>query len=114
MLDKLVFDQNGDEFVGYGKEYNRIHKCGLWELSYIKVLILIHNINIMHQECNVGETILNTCMGFADKKKDNLKTRRELTHICNGPTLELTDSGSNPHASFYLKPKERKQAMIWL
>jgi hypothetical protein len=60
MLDKLVFDQNGDEFVGYGKEYNRIHKCGLWELSYIKVLILIHNINIMHQECNVGETILNT------------------------------------------------------
>jgi hypothetical protein len=29
MLDKLVLNENGDEFVGYGKEHNLTHKCGL-------------------------------------------------------------------------------------
>jgi hypothetical protein len=29
MLDKLVLNENEDEFVGYGKEHNWTHKCGL-------------------------------------------------------------------------------------
>jgi hypothetical protein len=57
MLDKLVLDKNGDELVGYGKEHNWTHKCGLWELPYANTLILMHNIDVMHQECNVGESI---------------------------------------------------------
>jgi hypothetical protein len=54
MMDNLVLNKNGDEFVGYGEEYNWTHKCALWELPYAKVLILMHNIDVMHQECNVG------------------------------------------------------------
>jgi hypothetical protein len=54
MLDNLVLKKNGDEFVGYGKEHNWTHKYALWELLYAKALILINNIDIMHQECNIG------------------------------------------------------------
>jgi hypothetical protein len=114
MLDKLVLNKNGDEFVEYAKKHNWTHKCGLWELPYAKGLILMHNIDIMHQEHNVGESILSTCMGFGNKTKDNQTTRRDLVHLYNQPTLELTTSGGKPCAPFCLKPKERKQALIWL
>jgi hypothetical protein len=75
MLDNLVLNKNGDVFVGYGAEHNWNHKCALWELPYAKALILMHNIDAMHQERNVGESILSTCMDFTDKTKDNQKAR---------------------------------------
>jgi hypothetical protein len=62
ILDKLVLNENGDEFVGYWKEHNLTHKYELWELPYAKTLIPMHNIDVMHQECNVGESISSTCM----------------------------------------------------
>jgi hypothetical protein len=78
MLDNLVLNKNGDGFVGYGEEHNWTHKCALWKLPYAKVLILMHNIDVMHQEHNVGESILITCMAFTDKTKDNHKARKDL------------------------------------
>jgi hypothetical protein len=90
MLDNLVLKENGDEFVGYGKEHNWTHKCALWELSYAKALILMHNIDAMHHEHNVGESILITCMTFADKAKDNQKARNNLAQLCNRPSLDLS------------------------
>jgi hypothetical protein len=53
----LVLKKNGEEFVGYEKEHNMTHKCALWELPYVKVLILMHNVDVMHQERNVDESI---------------------------------------------------------
>jgi hypothetical protein len=75
MLDKLVLNENGYEFIGYIKEHNWTHKCGLWELPYAKALILMHNIDVMHQKCNVSESILRTCMGFTNKTKYNQNAR---------------------------------------
>jgi hypothetical protein len=49
MLDNLVLNKNGDEFIGYVEEHNWIHKCALWELPCAKALILMHN-NVMHRE----------------------------------------------------------------
>jgi hypothetical protein len=83
MLNNTVFKENGDEFVGYENEHNWTHKCALWELLYAKMLILMHNIDDMHQECNVGESILSTCMTFADKTKDNHKAMKDLAQLCN-------------------------------
>jgi hypothetical protein len=111
MLDNLILDENGVQFVGYGKKHNWIHKCVLWELLYVKELILMHNLDVMHQERNVGESIINICMGCTDKTKDNHKKSRDLAQICNRPTLELTDRGDKPRAPFCLKPKERKEVM---
>jgi hypothetical protein len=114
MLDNLVLDENGDQFVGCGKKHKWAHKYGMWELQYVKELILMHTIYAMHQEHNVGESILSTCMSFTDKTKDNHKVRRHLAQICNRPTLELTDKGGNPCVPYFLKPKERKEVMSWM
>jgi hypothetical protein len=76
MLDNLVLKKNGDEFVGYGNEHNWTHKCVIWELLYAKALILMHNIDDIHQEPNVGESILSTSLAFADKTKIIKRQRR--------------------------------------
>jgi hypothetical protein len=114
MLDNLILKKNGDGFVGYGKEHNWTYKCALWELPYAKALILMHNINVMHQEHNIGESILSTCMAFTNKTKDNQNARKDLSQLCNRPSLELKPSGGKAHTSFCLKPKERKEVLIWL
>jgi hypothetical protein len=64
------------------------------------VLILKHNIDIMHQKRIVGESILSTCMGFTDKIEDNQKAGRDLAQLCNRSTLQLTTSGGKPHVPF--------------
>jgi hypothetical protein len=88
MLDKLTSDPERPEyFKGYGETHNWTHKCALWELSYMPTLILMHNINVMHHECNMGESIISTCMGFSGKTKDNRKARQDLAELCNHPSL---------------------------
>jgi hypothetical protein len=83
MLDNLVLNKEGNGFVGYGNDHNWTHKCALWELPYAKTLILMHSIDIIHQECNVSESILSTCISFADKTKDNHKARKDLALLYN-------------------------------
>ena len=55
-----------------------------------------------------------TCMNFSEKTKDNVKARKDLTVLCNRPSLELTESGGKPRAPFCLKPDERKEVMRWM
>jgi hypothetical protein len=74
----------------------------------------MHNIDVMHQECNVGESILSTYMAFMDKTKYNHKTRKDLAQLCNRSSLELKSSSGKPCVLFCLKPKERKVVLIWL
>jgi hypothetical protein len=74
----------------------------------------MHNIGVMHQEHNVGESILSTCMSFMDKTKDNHKARKDLALLCNRPSLELKSHGGKPRAPFYLKARDRKEVLIWL
>jgi hypothetical protein len=76
MLDKLTPDPERPRyFQGYGETHNWTHKCAMCELSYMPALILMHTIDVMHQECNMGESIISTCMDFSDKTKDNMKAR---------------------------------------
>jgi hypothetical protein len=78
------------------------------------VLILIHNIDVIYQERNVGESILSICMYFTNKTKDNHKAKKDLTLICNRPSLELKSHGGKPRAPFCLKARDRKEVLIWL
>jgi hypothetical protein len=104
MLDKLMPDPERPRyFQGCGETHNWTHKCALWELPYMSALILMHNIDVMHQKCNMGESIISTCMGFPGKIKDNMKARRDLVELCNHPSLVLKINGGKPHTSFYLK-----------
>jgi hypothetical protein len=74
MLDKLTPDpEKPGYFEGYGEMHNWTHKYSLWELLYEPVLILMHNINVMHHEHNMGESFISTCMNFPGNTKDNRK-----------------------------------------
>jgi hypothetical protein len=57
MLGELNESQNGG-FEGYSKKHDWTHKSCLWKLPYAKLLILPHNIDLMHKERNVVESII--------------------------------------------------------
>jgi hypothetical protein len=101
-------------FEGYGETHNWTHKCALWELPYMPALILMHNIDVMHHECNMGESIISTCMDFSGKTEDKMKDRQDLAELCNRPSLELKVISGKPCTSFYLKPQQRKEVMRWM
>jgi hypothetical protein len=61
MLDDLKESGNG-KFKGYGENHSWTHKSCLWELPYTKTLILPHDIDLMHQERNVAESIISICL----------------------------------------------------
>jgi hypothetical protein len=68
----------------------------------------------MHQEYNVAESIISTCMDIMGKIKDNFKDWRDIPHVCNCPSLELDERGGKPCAPFVLKVKDRKEVMRWM
>jgi hypothetical protein len=78
--------------------HNLTHICGLCELPYIKALIVMHNIDGIHQERNMGESIISTYMGLSRKTKDNINARQDLAELCNRPTLKLTEIDGKPCA----------------
>ena len=110
-LSKLFTNNAGDGFVGFGETHNWTHKCGMWELSYMRALILPHNIDVMHQERNVCVALFDTIMDFGGSTKDNFKARVDLAEICNRPTLELRENGGRPCSKFSLKPNEQRDVM---
>jgi hypothetical protein len=110
-LSKLVLNREGNWYEGYGEEHNWTHICVLWELPYAHALILMHNIDVMHQECNVAESIVSMCMDITGKTKDNFKARRDIAHVCNHSSLELDKRGGKPHTPFCLKVKDEKEVM---
>jgi hypothetical protein len=63
----------------------------------------MHNIDVMHQECNVAKSIVSTCLDITGKTKDNFKARRDIGVVCNHPSLELDERGGKPCAPFVLK-----------
>jgi hypothetical protein len=106
MLDKpTTYPERPGYFEGYGDTHNWTHKCALWKLPYMSTLILMHNIDVMHQKHNMGESIISTCMDFPGKTKDNMKARQDLVELCNCPSLELKVNGGKPRTSFCLKPQ---------
>jgi hypothetical protein len=77
--------------------------------SLCEGLILMHNIDVMHLEQNVSESLISPCMNITNKTKDNPKSRKELALTCSQPTLEPGESEKKPHAPYSLKPKKRKK-----
>jgi hypothetical protein len=82
MFNDLKELENG-VFEGYGENHNWTHKSCLWELSYVKVLILPHKINLMHHEQNIAESIMSSCLDVISFIKDNMNVRKELAALCD-------------------------------
>jgi hypothetical protein len=74
-LNNLVLNEKGDKYQGFRVDHNWTHICGLWELPYMPSLILVHNIDVMHQESNVAEVLIHNCMHFVtDQPKSSIST----------------------------------------
>jgi hypothetical protein len=117
MLDDLKESENG-VFEGYGINHNLTHKSCLWELPYAKALIVLHNIDLMHQERNVVESIMSMCLDVTSFTKDNVNARKDLVDLCDCPNMEakLNARGNlrRTKAPYSLKPIERKDVLRWL
>jgi hypothetical protein len=44
----------------------------------------------MHNEKNVSEALLSTCLDIRDKTKDNIKARLDIAKYCDRSKLHLT------------------------
>jgi hypothetical protein len=77
-----------------------------------------HNINMMHQECNVAESIISTFLDFTRFTKDNISTRKDLADLCDHPSLEARENPrgnlTRPWAPYCLKLEDRKEVLKWL
>jgi hypothetical protein len=110
MLNYLKESENG-VFEGYGENHNWIHKSCLWELPYTNALILPHNIDLMHQERNVVESIMSMCLDVTGFTKDNVNARKDLAAFCDHPSLEAKPNArgnlKSPTILFEANRKER-------
>jgi hypothetical protein len=88
MLDDLKESRNG-KFECYGENHNLTHKSCLWKVPYAKALILPHNIDLMHQERNIVESIISMCLDVISFSKDNMNVRKDLAALCDRPLLEV-------------------------
>jgi hypothetical protein len=116
-LDDLKESESG-VFEGYGENHNWTHKSCFLKLPYAKALILPHNIDLMHQERNVAESIMSMCLDVTDFIKDNVNAIKYLAALCDRPSLEAKPNTRGKlrrsKAPYCLKPTERKQVLWWL
>ena len=59
-------------------ELNSIKKSIFWELPYWSLLSLRHNLDVMHIEKNVCDSLLDTILDIDGKSKDTYKARIDL------------------------------------
>ncbi|KAL0378814.1 UNVERIFIED_CONTAM: hypothetical protein Sradi_3186900 [Sesamum radiatum] len=91
--------------TSYGSEHKWTKKSIFWDLPYWSMLLIRHNLDVMHIEKNIFHNILNTVMDIMGKTKDNLNACRDLKIICNRPKLELDERRPNmmPKVVYTLK-----------
>ena len=102
-------------FEGYGETHNWTHITPFSQLPYFKDLKLPYNIDVMHTEKNVAESLFHTILNIPDKTKDNVKARADQQRICDRSRLNMkppTGGRKNwfkPDADFVLKPPEKRK-----
>src|SRR3989337_1143493 len=66
-------------------------RATLWDLEYWKDLDLRHNLDVMHIEKNICDSIIGTLLNIEGKTKDTFKSRIDLTHLCISGDLHVPD-----------------------
>ncbi|KAL0314988.1 UNVERIFIED_CONTAM: hypothetical protein Scaly_2900000 [Sesamum calycinum] len=80
------------------------------------MLLIQHNLDVMHIEKNVFDNIFNTVMDIKGKTKDNINASRDLKIICNRPELELDKHRPNvmPKAVYTLENEQKRRVCEWI
>ena len=93
--------------------YNWKKQSIFFELPYWKDNLLRHNLDVMHIENNVCESVLGTILDLEGKNKDNLNARLDLKNMDIRSELhprEIVPIKSQlPPACFSLKKEEKKK-----
>jgi hypothetical protein len=80
--------------------------------------MLPHNVDLMHQEWNVVESIMSICLDVTGFMKDNVNARKDLAALYDRPSTEAKPNArgnlKRPKAPYCLKPTERKEVLRWL
>ncbi|CAL9001226.1 unnamed protein product [Prunus brigantina] len=85
--DEILEQLNRLDFAPFGKTVSRIrpsthmnwtHKPMFFELPYWSKLKLRHNLDVMHVEKNVFDTLVGTILDIEGKTKDTIKARLDL------------------------------------
>lgn len=88
-----------------------------FELPYFKTLLLRHNLDVMHIEKNICDSIIGTLMNVKWKTKDNINTRSDLKLMNLRPDLHPVDDGGKvvlPPAPYTLSPDKKKHCLVFL
>ena len=85
----------------------------------MKDLELPHNIDVMHTEKNIAETIFATMFDIPEKTKDNVKARVDQKTLCDRPKLNMQPPGDGkkwrkPKAPFVLTREQRREILLWV
>ncbi|KAJ0569814.1 hypothetical protein HanHA300_Chr05g0170861 [Helianthus annuus] len=114
VLDEL----NGFE-IKFGKlvktnpdlPFNWKKRSIFFELPYWKTNLLRHNLDVMHIEKNVCDSVVGTLMNLDGKTKDHLKARLDLQEMGIRPELHPKVQNNNkvylPPACFSMDKKEK-------
>jgi len=86
------FQSNKQKFSGFGLTHNWVKRSIFYELSYWKINLFHHKLDVMHIENNMFENIFNMVMDIKGKIKDNIKARMDITLF--GERMKLVYVGS--------------------
>jgi hypothetical protein len=92
-------------------------KSIFFNLPYWSTLKLRHNLDVMHIEKNIRDSLLGTLLNISGKTKDTLKARRDLCVMGIRKDLHLQQNGtftSMPHANYTLSKAEKTAFLDWL
>ena len=99
------------------KHLNWTKKSIFFELEYWAKLKIRHNLDVMHIEKNVCESLVGTILGIDGKSKDTYKARRGLEEMGIRRHLWLEKKGDKfikKHPFFTMKPGPKKEFLKFL
>ncbi|KAI5328423.1 hypothetical protein L3X38_027820 [Prunus dulcis] len=119
--DEILEQLNRLDFAPFGKTVSRIrpsthlnwtHKPMFFELPYWSKLKLRHNLDVMHVEKNVFDTLVGTILDIEGKTKDKIKARLDLERmgIRRGLWMNRDSDKARRYLAFFsMKPNDKKE-----
>ncbi|CAL9021492.1 unnamed protein product, partial [Prunus brigantina] len=119
--DEKLEQLNRLDFALFWKTVSRIrpsthmnwtHKPMFFELPYWSKLKLRHNLDVMHVEKNVFDTLVGTILDIEGKTKDTIKARLDLERMGIRRGLWMnrnSDKARRDLAFFSMKPNDKKE-----
>ncbi|XP_062075514.1 uncharacterized protein LOC133779583 [Humulus lupulus] len=116
--DKIIKDDKQQmNDACYENKTNWKRKSIFWELEYWPKLKLRHNLDVMHIEKNICDSVVGTIFSIDGKSKDTENARLDLQDLNIRKHLHMKKKGNNwlkPVACYTLSAKERQEFCMFI